>query len=120
MGLKDLGHSAKEMGAATTQYMARLADVRRSACQCYYCSSWCRDIPMHCVQCLQAQADAMGTWGMSGQNDSGPRRAWEGDGRIDLRSVTNSQRQLPYHVRHILHAAFKITPQILSGSCMAL
>ena len=55
--------------------------------------------------CLQAQADAMGTWGMSGQNDSGPRRVWEGDGRIDLRSVTNSQRQLPYHVRPTMHAA---------------
>ena len=44
----------------------------------------------------QAHANAMGTWGRSG--DTRGRRGWEGDGRIDLRSVANSLRQLPYHV----------------------
>lgn len=28
------------------------------------------------------------------------RRAWENDGRIDLRSVPNAVRQLPYHVAY--------------------
>ena len=42
----------------------------------------------------QAHADALGSWGDNGA----ARRAWEGDGRIDLRSVTNCLRQLPYHV----------------------
>ena len=36
----------------------------------------------------------MGTLGST----RGQRRAWEGDGRIDLRSVANCNRQLPYHV----------------------
>jgi hypothetical protein len=32
------------------------------------------------------------------------RREWENDGRIDLRSVTNALKQLPYHVaRHRGH-----------------
>ncbi|KAL3130587.1 hypothetical protein ABBQ38_008392 [Trebouxia sp. C0009 RCD-2024] len=44
---------------------------------------------------LQAHSDALGTWG---DNGAAARRAWEGDGRIDLRSVTNCLRQLPYHV----------------------
>lgn len=43
---------------------------------------------------VQAHADAMGTLGST----RGQRRAWEGDGRIDLRSVANCNRQLPYHV----------------------
>jgi hypothetical protein len=29
------------------------------------------------------------------------RRAWENDGRIDLRSVTNAARQLPYHMAYV-------------------
>ena len=43
------------------------------------------------------------------------RRAWEGDGRIDLRSVTNSLRQLPYHVawqRGFRQAATVLNPTI--------
>jgi len=44
---------------------------------------------------LQAHSDALGSWG---DNGAAARRAWEGDGRIDLRSVTNCLRQLPYHV----------------------
>ena len=44
---------------------------------------------------MQAHADALGSWG---DNGAASRRAWEGDGRIDLRSVTNCLRQLPYHV----------------------
>ena len=50
---------------------------------------------------VQAHADALGTWG-----DMSPegQRQWENDGRIDLRSVTNVARQLPYHVaRHRGH-----------------
>ena len=46
---------------------------------------------------MQAHADALGTWS-NGRNAEPARRAWEGDGRIDLRSVTNCLRQLPYHV----------------------
>jgi hypothetical protein len=46
----------------------------------------------------QAQSDALGSWG---RGQDGQRATWENDGRIDLRSVTNSSRQLPYHVaRH--------------------
>ena len=51
-----------------------------------------------CLQLLrwvQAHSDALGAWG---DNGAAARRAWEGDGRIDLRSVTNCLRQLPYHV----------------------
>ena len=44
---------------------------------------------------MQAHSDALGSWG---DNGAAARRAWEGDGRIDLRSVTNCLRQLPYHV----------------------
>ncbi len=44
---------------------------------------------------VQAHSDALGSWG---DNGAAARRAWEGDGRIDLRSVTNCLRQLPYHV----------------------
>ncbi|KAK9834186.1 hypothetical protein WJX81_006554 [Elliptochloris bilobata] len=52
---------------------------------------------------LQAQADALGTWGNPDPTASSPgdppaRRAWEGDGRIDLRSVADATRLLPYHV----------------------
>lgn len=47
---------------------------------------------------LQAQADALGNWAREdGEEDEG-RRGWEQDRRIDLRSVANSLRQLPYHV----------------------
>lgn len=47
---------------------------------------------------VQAHSDAMGTWGRGGEEGPGSRRPWEGDGRIDLRSVANVLRQLPYHV----------------------
>ena len=43
---------------------------------------------------LQAQASAMGTWGRS----SDSRRGWEGDRRLDLRSVANGVGLLPYNV----------------------
>ena len=44
----------------------------------------------------QAHADALGTWGggVRGPDGQIARRAWEGDGRIDLRSVTNCLRQV--------------------------
>lgn len=50
----------------------------------------------------QAHADAMGNLGgPADQRDAVTgRRAWENDGRIDLRSVTNAVRQLPYHVAY--------------------
>ena len=45
---------------------------------------------------VQAHADALGTWGGGVRGPDGhiARRAWEGDGRIDLRSVTNCLRQV--------------------------
>ena len=43
----------------------------------------------------QAHADALGMWNSIGEDG---RREWENDGRIDLRSVTNAVKQLPYHV----------------------
>ncbi|BDA44275.1 probable E3 ubiquitin-protein ligase XBOS33 at N-terminal half [Coccomyxa sp. Obi] len=66
---------------------------------------------------LQAHADALGTWGGGVRAADGQvaRRAWEGDGRIDLRSVTNSLRQLPYHVawqRGFRQAATVLNPTI--------
>ena len=66
---------------------------------------------------LQAHADALGTWGGGTRAPDGQmaRRAWEGDGRIDLRSVTNSLRQLPYHVawqRGFRQAATVLNPTI--------
>ncbi|CAK0737042.1 hypothetical protein CVIRNUC_000845 [Coccomyxa viridis] len=66
---------------------------------------------------LQAHADALGTWGGGVRAPDGQmaRRAWEGDGRIDLRSVTNSLRQLPYHVawqRGFRQAATVLNPTI--------
>ncbi|CAL5218420.1 g96 [Coccomyxa viridis] len=66
---------------------------------------------------LQAHADALGTWGGGMRSPDGQmaRRAWEGDGRIDLRSVTNSLRQLPYHVawqRGFRQAATVLNPTI--------
>ena len=36
-------------------------------------------------------------WGRNAEGGRSDRRGWEGDGRIDLRSVANSLRQLPYH-----------------------
>ena len=65
----------------------------------------------------QAHADALGTWGGGQRSPDGQmaRRAWEGDGRIDLRSVTNSLRQLPYHVawqRGFRQAATVLNPTI--------
>lgn len=63
---------------------------------------------------VQAHADALGTWG-SGRNAEPARRAWEGDGRIDLRSVTNCLRQLPYHVawaRGFRQAAGVLNPTV--------
>lgn len=51
------------------------------------------------IVCLQAHADALGTLGRTeGATGAAARRGWEGDGRMDLRSVANSLRQLPYHV----------------------
>ena len=53
------------------------------------------------IKSQQAHADALGTWGAAGPQG---QREWENDGRIDLRSVTNTARQLPYHVaRHRGH-----------------
>ncbi len=50
---------------------------------------------------MQAHADALGMWNSIGEDG---RREWENDGRIDLRSVTNALKQLPYHVaRHRGH-----------------
>jgi hypothetical protein len=65
----------------------------------------------------QAHADALGTWGGGVRTASGQvaRRGWEGDGRIDLRSVTNCLRQLPYHVawqRGFRQAATVLNPTI--------
>lgn len=45
---------------------------------------------------MQAHADAMGSWGAGGGPED--RRPWEGDGRVDLRSVSNASWRLPYHV----------------------
>ncbi|KAK9836071.1 hypothetical protein WJX84_005303 [Apatococcus fuscideae] len=45
---------------------------------------------------LQANADAMGTWG--GGEATSARQAWEGDRRLDLRCIRNAAEQLPYHV----------------------
>ncbi len=69
------------------------------------------------LACAQAHADALGTWGGGVRAPDGQmaRRAWEGDGRIDLRSVTNSLRQLPYHVawqRGFRQAATVLNPTI--------
>ena len=51
------------------------------------------------VRVSQAHADALGTWGrVEGATGAAARRGWEGDGRMDLRSVANTLRQLPYHV----------------------
>jgi hypothetical protein len=66
---------------------------------------------------MQAHADALGTWGGGVRSPDGQvaRRAWEGDGRIDLRSVTNSLRQLPYYVawqRGFRQAATVLNPTI--------
>ena len=50
---------------------------------------------------MQAHADALGMWNSL---DEDGRREWENDGRIDLRSVTNALKQLPYHIaRHRGH-----------------
>jgi hypothetical protein len=44
----------------------------------------------------------MGNLGLGQERDAVTgRRAWENDGRIDLRSVTNVSRQLPYHVAYV-------------------
>ncbi|KAK9808944.1 hypothetical protein WJX72_006738 [[Myrmecia] bisecta] len=62
---------------------------------------------------LQAHADALGTWGRNPAADGqASRRAWEGDGRIDLRSVANCLRQLPYHVAY--HRGFREAAGILN------
>ena len=58
---------------------------------------------------MQTHADAMGTW--SDGNTDG-RRGWEQSTRIDLRSVANAQRQLPYHVAW--QRGFRQTAQILN------
>lgn len=56
---------------------------------------------------LQAHADALGRWN-SGAAAAAGQREWENDGRVDLRSVTSTSRQLPYHLarqhqhRHLL------------------
>ena len=55
----------------------------------------------------------MGTWGRGiGGDGPGARRPWEGDGRIDLRSVANVLRQLPYHVAWV--RGFRETAGILN------
>lgn len=67
---------------------------------------------------LQAHADALGSWG---DNGAVARRAWEGDGRIDLRSVTNCLRQLPYHVawqRGFRQAAGVLNPTVPIDSAL--
>ena len=48
-----------------------------------------------CEERLQAHADALGMWNSLSEDG---RREWENDGRIDLRSVTNASKQLPYHI----------------------
>lgn len=45
----------------------------------------------------KAHADAMGRWNSGAAAGEG-QREWENDGRVDLRSVTSSARQLPYHL----------------------
>ena len=60
----------------------------------------------------QAHSDAMGTWGRGGEDGPGSRRPWEGDGRIDLRSVANVLRQLPYHVAWV--RGYRETASILN------
>lgn len=64
---------------------------------------------------LQAHADALGNWASEDGDSRGGRRGWEQDGRIDLRSVANSLRQLPYHVawqRGFRQAAQVLNPTI--------
>ena len=64
---------------------------------------------------LQAHADALGNWAREDGDNRGGRRGWEQDGRIDLRSVANSLRQLPYHVawqRGFREAAQVLNPTI--------
>ncbi len=64
---------------------------------------------------LQAHADALGNWDRDDGDSRGGRRGWEQDGRIDLRSVANSLRQLPYHVawqRGFRQAAQVLNPTI--------
>lgn len=76
-----------------------------------------RDVGEKRILNVQAHADALGTWGggMRAPDGQMARRGWEGDGRIDLRSVTNSLRQLPYHVawqRGYRQAATVLNPTI--------
>ncbi|KAK9805084.1 hypothetical protein WJX73_003042 [Symbiochloris irregularis] len=71
---------------------------------------------------LQAHADALGTWGRAeGEQGAAARRGWEGDGRIDLRSVANTLRQLPYHVawqRGFRQAAGVLNPTVAIDSAL--
>lgn len=63
----------------------------------------------------QAHADALGNWAREDGQERAGRRGWEQDGRIDLRSVANSLRQLPYHVawqRGFRQAAQVLNPTI--------
>ena len=56
----------------------------------------------------------MGNWAREDGPSNG-RRGWEQDSRIDLRSVANSLRQLPYHVawqRGFRQAAQVLNPTI--------
>lgn len=43
---------------------------------------------------MQAHVDAMGTWG---DTPTGQRSSWEGNPRLDLRSVRDARGLLPYH-----------------------
>ncbi|KAK9793479.1 hypothetical protein WJX73_006784 [Symbiochloris irregularis] len=46
---------------------------------------------------LQAHADGLGTWGGGGMDAGTPiRRGWEGDNRMDLRSLRNAAHQIPF------------------------
>ncbi len=66
---------------------------------------------------IQAHADALGTWGggVRGPDGHVARRAWEGDGRIDLRSVTNCLRQV--WLLRSFPAASRM-PHLRPGGCM--
>ena len=60
----------------------------------------------------QAHADALGNWHGDENGQAEGRRGWEQSTRIDLRSVANALRQLPYHVAW--QRGFRQTAQILN------
>ena len=60
----------------------------------------------------QAHADGMGRWN-SGAAAADGQRDWENDGRLDLRSVTSTTRQLPYHLaRQMNHGCCPARPGV--------